>query len=279
MSTAWYRKCVPQMVRSSPSNTRKRLTVEVWDTSCVVTNMPAEFQVLINPANPQLSGVSQFVYFPVGGPQPPPSFEINKDTHPIMGYVSQWGGMEVGDGMMFAANVVDGFVHQLGGKELQRECQDALRSLGKETLSEGQAISTKAVGKLAKETPYSRIMHAVPPFFKHEHNTGIPDNITTEEVLATTYHSALDVAAEIGDSGNSKDDGILRVATPLLGAGCRGFPVDVAIDVAAKALLGSETAASNTNNNVPTTLAFAIPSGEIRQQLIEAFDLRQSSAQ
>ena len=41
--------------------------------------------ILINPANPQLSGVSQFPYFPRGGPVPK-KFP-NKDAHHIMGYV------------------------------------------------------------------------------------------------------------------------------------------------------------------------------------------------
>ena len=32
-----------------------------------------------------------------------------------LGYVSSWGGMEVGQGMLYATSVVDGLVHQLGG--------------------------------------------------------------------------------------------------------------------------------------------------------------------
>jgi O-acetyl-ADP-ribose deacetylase (regulator of RNase III) len=249
--------------------------------------------ILLNPANPQLSGVSKFPYFPIGGPQPPPGFEINKDTHPIMGYVSQWGGMEVGLGMMFASNVVDGLVHQLGGKELQRQLQQILlrrqRQWGVTTqLAEGEAVvtTTENVGKLKETTGYQFIIHAVPPFYRHENNTSIDDEsvVSTEEVLAETYRNALRAAADLapsllllqGASASDKDDDDdfrIRIATPLLGAGCRGFPVDIAIDTAAKTLIqSSTTTATTTAFNTPMTLAFAIPNGEIRQQLVDALD-------
>jgi O-acetyl-ADP-ribose deacetylase (regulator of RNase III) len=258
-----------------------RLTVEVWDTTCVVTNMPEEFHILINPANPQLSGVSKFVYFPVGGPQPPPNFQINKDAHPIMGYVSQWGGMEVGDGMMFAANVVDGLVHQLGGRQLQKVCQETLQSHPNGRLSEGQAIHTTAVGELTEQTPYNVIVHAVPPFYKQSNNTDITNNVTTEAVLAATYHNALNVAAVQGSPSSTSTDSNhrIRIATPLLGAGCRGFPVDVAMEMAAMALLEQPgPAIQESIDDVPMTLAFGIPNGEIRQKLIATFDRQQRPA-
>ena len=39
-----------------------------------------------------------------------------------MGYVSQWGGMDVGSGMMFSAETIDGLLHQLGGLRFRAEC-------------------------------------------------------------------------------------------------------------------------------------------------------------
>jgi O-acetyl-ADP-ribose deacetylase (regulator of RNase III) len=295
MSTAWYRsRCVPQMIQrwTSPSVVvnNHNLVIEVWDTTCVVHNMKHHADILLNPANPQLSGVSKFPYFPIGGPQPPPGFEINKDTHPIMGYVSQWGGMEVGNGMMFASNVVDGLVHQLGGKELQRQLQQIiLRQRGVTTqLAEGEAVvtTTESVGTLQETTGYRFIIHAVPPFYKHENNTSIDESTTTTtttEVLAETYRNALRAAADLAPSlqlllqgastsENDDDDFRIRIATPLLGAGCRGFPVDIAIETAAKTLMQSSTSSTTTTFNTPMTLAFAIPNGEIRQQLVDALD-------
>jgi hypothetical protein len=67
-------------------NNHKR-SMEVWETTCIVTNFAktADCQILINPTNPQLTGVSKFPYFPKGGPQPKVS--PTKDAHHIMGYV------------------------------------------------------------------------------------------------------------------------------------------------------------------------------------------------
>ncbi len=65
--------------------------IEIWKTTCIVTNFGKSTRnsrtdkddnvndndssspactVLINPANPELSGVSKFAYFPAGGPVP-----------------------------------------------------------------------------------------------------------------------------------------------------------------------------------------------------------------
>jgi hypothetical protein len=92
MATAWYEmsKVVPAVLKQWQHRNR---SVEVWKTTCIVTNFgkptvqaPAAckvVQLLINPANPQLSGVSKFPYFPRGGPAPKQL--PNKDG---MGYVS-----------------------------------------------------------------------------------------------------------------------------------------------------------------------------------------------
>lgn len=292
MSTAWYRSGhVPTLVKRwvtrslSCRGSRSSLQVEVWDSTCVVHNMQPQPQqshrptveychhnILLNPANPQLSGVSKFPYFPIGGPQPPEDFAIQKDTHPIMGYVSQWGGMEVGNGMMFASNVVDGMVHQLGGKDLQRQLQQVLQENGVSQLKEGEAVltSTANIGTIQETTGYQYIIHAVPPFYNDEHNTAISrDGTSTKEVLAETYRNAIRIAASEWAPQINDDTYRIRVATPLLGAGCRGFPVDAAIDVAATTLFGS---LSSMETTTPVTLAFAIPTGDTRQRLVDAFD-------
>lgn len=51
---------------------RKRRTIEVYVTSCIVTNFSLSEckKILINSANQDLSGVSNFSYFPKGGPVP-----------------------------------------------------------------------------------------------------------------------------------------------------------------------------------------------------------------
>jgi hypothetical protein len=52
--------------------------------------------VLINPSNPHLTGPRSFPYFPRGGPQP--DRRPDAEAHHVMGYVSRWGGMDVGRG-------------------------------------------------------------------------------------------------------------------------------------------------------------------------------------
>lgn len=371
MSTAWYRpNNLPRKIRSWTSLVGRRQNVEseavrsieVWETTCVVTNMNTRgktgssgsesddtedkgsqdpFSVLINPGNPSLSGVSKFSYFPVGGPEPPPSFTIGKDSHPIMGYVTQWGGMEVGNGMSFASNTVDGIVHQYGGKELKRECEAVLSStwIGESrTIEEGNAISTPVVGpKLKAASGYDILVHTVPPFVDQDYRS--EDKVKTESddndddrqgigehndfLLAECYRNSLKTAALVSPSNS----GVLKVASPLLGAGCRGFTTERAIQVAAKATAEwameatttdygklEETTKSTSNDDDSKTnyakdvshsysllkswfggggggsrrlksfgaddttscrsitLAFGIPDGEIRKQLIEAID-------
>lgn len=297
------------------------------------------FSVLINPGNPSLSGVSKFSYFPVGGPEPPPSFEIGKDSHPIMGYVTSWGGLEVGKGMSFAANTVDGIVHQYGGKELRNECDAALSNtwtgeIG--MLDEGKAISTQAVGQKLKEASgYDFLVHTVPPFVDEDYRLEDRKLISVEEMndedeigkhndvlLAECYRNSLRTAG-LGSPPSS----LLKIACPLLGAGCRGFPIERAIRIASSATTrwiidaaeaegstpvnagktkltndnGNSTASMQSpfsritkwfrgGNNNPSelvrdgeemqgdtshqsvTLAFGIPDGEIRNQLIKAID-------
>lgn len=371
MSTAWYRpNSLPRKIRSWTSaiegstNDKSGFfrSIEVWETTCVVTNMNSRgkidiggssadgkddqdsqtpFSVLINPGNPSLSGVSKFSYFPVGGPEPPPSFTIGKDSHPIMGYVTQWGGMEVGNGMSFASNTVDGIVHQYGGKELKRECEAALSSAwigGSKSVEEGMAISTPAVGpKLREASGYDILVHTVPPFVDQDYRSksknksdsveSIDDMEAISEhnnfLLAECYRNSLKTAAAVSPSSQ-----LLKIASPLLGAGCRGFTTERAIQVAARATTqwvmeatttidhgkveeivtpatSDDDRKTNYMNNTPNTfsswkrwfgggnsesshlktfhgddiascrsmtLAFGIPDGELRKQLIEAID-------
>ncbi len=73
--------------------------IEIWKTTCIVTNFGKSTRnskehagrdgddssssactVLINPANPELSGVSNFAYFPVGGPVPKLTNNMNSNS-------------------------------------------------------------------------------------------------------------------------------------------------------------------------------------------------------
>jgi hypothetical protein len=88
MSTSWYKSRIPpKLIQAFLQQTKNhgRLCVEVWETTCIVTNFQQLASVLINPANPSLSGVSKFPYFPKGGPEP--KFSPNKDAHPMYAYL------------------------------------------------------------------------------------------------------------------------------------------------------------------------------------------------
>ncbi|CAB9508652.1 Deacetylates O-acetyl-ADP ribose. Down-regulates ribonuclease 3 (RNase III) activity. Acts by interacting directly with the region of the ribonuclease [Seminavis robusta] len=261
MSRAWYLPgVVPKLWGSFVSSGGKR-QVQVWKTPCAVTKAgkeasnPMACTALINPANPQLSGVSKFPYFPRGGPVP--KEYPKKDSHHIMGYVTQWGGMEVGDGMLFAANVVDGMVHQLGGWRLAVECR-LLPIVGsnpdtneEERCPVGQAIVTGPGGAdLQKHFDY--VVHTVPPFYRHH-----PE---PEQHLMQCYRNSLRLAFERAS----------KVACPLLGAGARGFPLDLALEIAGQASL--EWRDHSSDHKEKQSLSFAIPDPEIADQLCKAIE-------
>ena len=262
MSTAWYKPGVgPKLLQAfkSPTTTNNSTnrSIEIWNSTCAVTafgkTTDAQCNVLINPANPQLLGVSKFPYFPKGGPAP--KSYPKKDAHHIMGYVTQWGGMEVGDGMLFSANVVDGLVHQTGGWKLAFEIGllPTNNPEENEKCPVGQAVVTGPGGADLRQH-YEYIIHTVPPFYRHH-----PE---PETHLLKCYENALALAFSKGS----------RVACPLLGAGARGFPQDVAIDLAVQASLQwrNDNNHQQENQSEGQALAFAIPDIEIAEVLLSA---------
>ena len=240
---AFYQKAssTPKLIHKV---SRGQRSVEIWKTTCIVTNFGKQSRAnctsLINPCNPGLTGVRNFPYFPRGGPVPDekPS-SMHKDWQPL-GFVSQWGGMEVGEGMMFPVAVVDGLVHQHGGWKLRAEC-DAKRALSwhADPCPVGNAVmTTNACEELLNH--YDAIIHTAPPFFKYDEEP--------EEKLASCYQSAL----ELFENSNPHE----RIASPLLGAGCRGFDASLALKIAAlasKAWLGRESVRSSNR-----TLCFGL---------------------
>jgi O-acetyl-ADP-ribose deacetylase (regulator of RNase III) len=165
--------------------------------------------------------------------------------------------MEVGSGMLFPVSVVDGLVHQLGGWSLQAEL--SLKRFGsKEPCPVGRACRTSA-GQGALRDEYDAIVHTTPPFYKYD---GEP-----KEKLRECYKSALHSAFENQDKDWS-------VAIPLLGAGARGFPVDVAIDIAAGAAV--EWCQTEQDESASTcfaqTIAFGLLEDENAQDLSDGID-------
>ena len=258
----------------------------MWTTTCIVTNFGSMPQctTLINPANPNLTGPNTFPYFPRGGPQP--RLQPNRNAHHIMGYVSQWGGMDSGSGMMFSAETIDGLVHQLGGLRLRADCSlvpahdFAHAYVNQQTSTEpeakhynakcpvGAAAMTSAGGDELRKH-YDNIIHTTPPFYnyppletdeiKQTLGIGEEDNVSdlnswAKELLRSCYRQSFKLAFENDAKIKENQNGNIlrhpmrllgldktsgrqkekqRVAVPLLGAGCRSFPTDEAISIAA----------------------------------------------
>jgi O-acetyl-ADP-ribose deacetylase (regulator of RNase III) len=233
-------------------------SVEIWTTTCIVTNFgrkvlscnpqqqlndkQSQQWILINPCNSGLTGCKLFPYFPKGGPLPKQKVEstTHRDWQPL-GYVTQWGGMEVGTGMLYPISVVDGLVHIYGGSKLQTELywlrqkhrwnkfwsSDQSVNIN-EPCPVGHAVVTSAgSGPLAKH--YDHIVHTTPPFYKYNtHPTQ-----SSEMLLSQCYSNALDKATLISAAVGTTT----IVALPLLGSGARGFPVEIACEIAAESIV------------------------------------------
>ena len=101
---------------------------------------------------------------------------------------------------------------------------------------------------------YDNILHTTPPFFMHTNNP--------ELEIHQCYMSAL---SQVVVTGKPQ-----RIASPLLGAGARGFPTDVAVKVAALATF--EWMESGSTNSANQTLAFGLLEEGDAVMLAEAFE-------
>jgi O-acetyl-ADP-ribose deacetylase (regulator of RNase III) len=355
---------LPTAAKSNQTSMMKRRrSIEVWTTTCIVSNfgktntkqqpqpqqqlhnnssndgdnesVHPQCTTLINPANPYLSGPYTFPYFPRGGPQPP-QIKSYKNAHPIMGYVSQWGGMDVGSGMVFPAQTIDGLVHQLGGEQLRSEClsiqpPSPRRPLWldnnygnvmseevettKKLCPEGMAVQTSSGGPNLR-LHYDNIIHTTPPFYNYpplplphiaalekSNNDDDDDDSNkvhawSKELLRLCYRHSFDLAFNNNTNNSINNNrsvykhnngwrfqsvlqnlmmsifsssspnrsnpssltttnnnncaaasGTRRIAVPLLGAGCRGFPTSIALDIAANESLSWLLTTTDEENN------------------------------
>jgi O-acetyl-ADP-ribose deacetylase (regulator of RNase III) len=250
--------------------------LEVWTTTCIVTNFgkksEAACSILINPSNPELSGVKNFPYFPRGGPVPKENVDsFHKDWQPF-GFVSAWGGMDVGTGMLYPFSVVDGLVHQLGGWKLEAECiwkRMTSSSASGKACPIGSAVQTTAGDDRLTEQ-YNAIVHTTPPFFQHDADP--------EEKLQKCYESAVRLAFPLAAAPDSTDIVTIRVATPLLGSGARGFPHEVAMEVASEACVkwchgttgtSSDTVSSDNDKTAEQTIVFGLLEKDLADKFSE----------
>jgi len=288
-------------------------SIEVWTTTCIVTRFgkstagaasdgteessttsSPNCTVLVNPSNPQLAGCRNFSYFPRGGPVPSKKRggvgSMHRDWQPL-GFVSNWGGMEVGSGMMYPAGVVDGLVHQLGGRRLRAECAyKKLAAAGRgedDPCPVGTAVVT-TWGDAALLQEYDKIVHATPPFYRYHDGPDCDREAALERCYRSVFTILDDMTKGETEDGQQQQQQ-LRVAVPLLGSGARGFPYEVAVRVASKASVewcsgddddddanksnddgGIHDDDRNFGNN--TTIAFGVLEEEIAEQLVRSIE-------
>ena len=185
--------------------------------------------------------------------------------------------------MLYPVSVVDGLVHQLGGTRLAFQCK--MIHLFKGGCPIGTSVETSPGGEELKQF-YDRIIHSTPPFFKNHDDDNDNDNdgdihnnktaINSTEILHQCYDSAFKLAF----NGNSKNNNMMhhkhqqvdyRVACPLLGAGARGFPQDIAIEVAVnegQKWLRRKDDDDEANNSI---IAFGIPDQHVSDLLVREF--------
>jgi O-acetyl-ADP-ribose deacetylase (regulator of RNase III) len=169
---------------------------------------------------------------------------MHKDWQPL-GFVSSWGGMEVGSGMMYSSSVIDGLVHQFGGWKLEAECTvRRLAAMGDDPCPIGSAIQTSS-GNDNLLQYYDTIIHTTPPFYKYDPNP--------QHSLFQCYINSFRLAFE--NNNNNNNNRPLRVAVPLIGSGARGFPYDEAIEIASSAAIKWATSYDDNDDNVDSKRA------------------------
>ena len=180
---------------------------------------------LINPANAGLLG-TRLAYFPKGGPVPrPPPSSVGTNS---------WGGMEAGAGMLYPSQVVDGVVTALGGRALRAQL-DAIPEDGVDEVGQpmrcavGEAVVTTQRVRLAA---FDTIAHTVPPFWPSSSSSSSNDSEEWARSIGSCYTASVRALLRAAPSSR----GAMWVASPLLGAGARGAPIEAAAKAAAAAI-------------------------------------------
>ena len=160
-------------------------------------------------------------------------------------------------GMLYPVSVIDGLVHQLGGLRLQAECSLKWKVDEMSKCPVGHAVMTSPGGSKLRDE-YDAIIHTVPPFYAHYSDDPV-------EALRQCYQNAFALAF----SSNTPSK---RIASPLLGAGCRGFPVDAAINVAASESVRWRDKRSDeeVNHNVEEVVAFGVLEHDVAEKLVHS---------
>ena len=241
----------------------KSLTLGVHLTKCVVTDPPLLSEIsntlnrvttsLIVPTNPTLTSTTLFPYFKRGSDPfgwwtlhiPPDNY---KNAKLDWEKSSKWGGMEAQENMLYPVQTVDGLVHIHGGLEYHGKLEEMREKInpGKaiklnDTTSQNAstpfAIQCPAFGYLKSKAGYSNLLHVAVPVYR-------PEKCSVSKALKKCYTEALSEAFQMNTfvhdengngietepTNNNHDNTVIY--TPLIGAGCRNWPNDLAAKLA-----------------------------------------------
>eukprot|EP00937_MAST-01D_sp_MAST-1D-sp2_P002212 g2212.t1 len=227
-----------------------RVMVELHETLDIVCHPPyGHVDALLNPGNEEMNG-TELPYFPM------PKHDVPDELRN-----TNWGGMEAGPCMFYREQVVDGSVSALGGHAYRAKCRAVACDSRGERCAAGQAVLVEAAGALTGM--FDSIIHTTPPL-----GPGMAAD-AWEQQLQRCYSSAFGVVEAQLRARHGGCGAPWRVASPLLGAGCRRLSgLD---DAAAQAVAARCAAEACTRwDGAELTLAFGLTETRVAQTLLAA---------
>ena len=169
--------------------------------------------------------------------------------------------------MLYPESVVDGIVHRLGGWRLEAECRlrETMAKNG-QACPIGQAVLTSS-GSGGLQNEYEAVIHTTPPFYSQAETDGdAPGQDYDPELgLSECYLNALTTATTRTTHS--------RLASPLIGAGARGFPENVAAKVAVNAC---QTWSQQRDDADELSVVFGVVEDTVADQLISVLEATQT---
>ena len=154
--------------------------------------------------------------------------------------------------MLYPTQCCDGVLHSLAGPQLQLQLSSAPVTLSttapaytwgedlaaQELCPVGSAVVTPTGGTALAKTGYSAVAHTPPPLYPALREPEEEDQLREQwrECLASCYTTAISALVAWHTGGGSGAGG-LCIASPLLGCGARGAPVEEGAEAAAQGLL------------------------------------------
>lgn len=241
----------------------KSLTLGVHLTKCIVTDPPLLSEIsstlsgatksLIVPTNPTLTSTTLFPYFKRGSDPfgwwtlhiPPDNY---KNAKLDWEKSSKWGGMEAQENMLYPVQTVDGLVHIHGGLEYHRKLEEIrekinpgkaikLNDSASQNTSTPFVLQSPAFGNLKSKSGYNNLLHVAVPVYR-------PERCSDSKALKNCYTETLSEVFQLSrfayeekqnvpdPTSNFNNNENTVIYSPLMGAGCRNWPIDIAAKAA-----------------------------------------------